>query len=154
MVMVSNKSDSCRGRGRPQIRCDEDTLRLIIAAAWQEFLSRGYAHTGMVAVAQKAGISTKTLYRLVPNKAELFKMVVAERIGRFMLGIDCRVVGSVGLAAALGGLFVAFGHLTVQDEGIAMARVVVGEGGRFPGVAQTFFEGAIPRIGQAIADWL
>ena len=154
MVMVSNKSDSCRGRGRPQIRCDEDTLRLIIAAAWQEFLSRGYAHTGMVAVAQKAGISTKTLYRLVPNKAELFKMVVAERIGRFMLEIDDRVVDPLDLPSALERILVAYGNLTLQDEGIAMTRLVLGEGGRFPEVAQTFYEGAIHRIGQAIADWL
>src|SRR5262245_3488085 len=99
--MLSNKSDRPRGPGRPQIRCDRETLGLIILAARQQFLTHGYANTGMVAVAQRAGISTKTLYRLIPNKAELFKTVAAERIGRFMLEIDERVVGSLDLPAAL-----------------------------------------------------
>jgi AcrR family transcriptional regulator len=39
-------------------------------------LTHGYANAGMAAVAQNAGISTKTLYRLVPNKAELFKIAM------------------------------------------------------------------------------
>ena len=99
--MLSNKSDRHRGRGRPQARGDEETHGLIIRAARQEFLTHGYANTGMVAVAQKAGISTKTLYRLVPDKAELFKSVVSERIGRVMLEIDEPVAGPHDLAAAL-----------------------------------------------------
>jgi len=112
--MLSNKGDR-RGRGRPQYRCDEETFRVIIQAARQEFLTHGYANTGMVAVAQRAGISTKTLYRLVPNKAELFKTVISERIGRFMLKIDERVVDSLDLPAALERIIV-WGYATRHDD--------------------------------------
>jgi AcrR family transcriptional regulator len=117
-------------------------------------LTHGYANTGMVAVAQKAGISTKTLYRLVPNKADLFKTVVSERIGRFMLEIDERVAGPPDLPAALERILVAYGRLTLDEEVIAINRLVVGEGERFPEIAQAFYEGAIRRTGEGIADWL
>jgi AcrR family transcriptional regulator len=152
--MISNKSDRHGGRGRPQVRCDEETLQVIIQAARQEFLTHGYANTGMVAVAQKAGISTKTLYRLLPNKAELFKTVVSERIGRFMLEIDDHLVGPSGLPAALERILVAYGRLTLDEEVIAINRLVLGEGERFPEIAQSFYEGAIRRTGKGIADWL
>jgi AcrR family transcriptional regulator len=152
--MFSNKSDRYRGRGRPQTRCDAETLGVIIQAAQQAFLTNGYANTGMAAVAQKAGISTKTLYRLVPNKAELFKTVVSERIGRFMLEIDHRVVGPLDLPAALERILVAYGGLTLDEEVIAINRLVLSEGERFPEIAQSFYEGAIRRTGEGIADWL
>jgi AcrR family transcriptional regulator len=152
--MLSDKSDRRRGRGRPQNRCDEETLRVIIEAAQQEFLTHGYANTGMVAVAQKAGISTKTLYRLVPNKAELFKTVISERISRFMVEIDERVVGSLDLSAALERILGAYGSLTLDEEVIGINRLVLGEGERFPEIAQFFYENAIRRTGEGIADWL
>lgn len=152
--MLSNKTDRRRARGRPQSRCDEETLGLIIQAARREFLTHGYANTGMVAVAQRAGISTKTLYRLVPNKAELFKTVVSERIGRFMLEIDERVVGSLDLPAALERILLAYGSLTLDEEVVGINRLVLGEGERFPEIAQSFYEGAIRRTGKGIADWL
>ncbi len=77
-----------RRPGRPPIRSDEATLQLILDAAMDAFVADGFAGTGMSAVAQRAGVSTKTLYRLVPTKAELFHKVVAGRTARFVLEID------------------------------------------------------------------
>ena len=37
-----------------------------------------------------AGVSTKTLYRLAPTKEALFKSVISQRIGRFILAIDLK----------------------------------------------------------------
>src|SRR5260370_9087182 len=61
-----------RCRGRPQVRPDDETRRIIYEAARHEFAATGYAATSMEAVARHAGVSTKTLYRLNPNKASLF----------------------------------------------------------------------------------
>ncbi len=95
MAVVENANEARRSRGRPQIRPDEETLALIVQAAREEFLARGYAGASMNAVAQRAGVSTKTLYRLAPSKAELFRNVVSERIGEFMLAIDEKQVGAL-----------------------------------------------------------
>ena len=72
-----------RGRGRPQTRCDEDTRAIIFDAARHEFAASGYAATSMESVARRAGISTKTLYRLIPNKAALFEAMITDRIDLF-----------------------------------------------------------------------
>ena len=85
IIVGQNSAALRRPRGRPQVRPDEETLQLIVEAARQEFLASGYAATTMCAVAERAGTSTKTVYRLIPNKAELFKNVISTRIGQFMV---------------------------------------------------------------------
>ena len=105
-----------RGRGRPPIRPDDDTRHLIIDAAGQEFQANGYAATCMEDVAQRAGVSTKTLYRLIPTKADLFKSVVSDRIGRFLLEIDDEVVVALDLAAALEHILIAYGALALATS--------------------------------------
>lgn len=90
----------------------------------------------------------------IPNKADLFKTVISERIGRFMLEIDERVVGSLDLPAALERVLVAYGNLTLDEEVIGINRLVLSEGERFPEIARSFYEGAIRRTGKGIADWL
>ena len=70
--MRQNENAARRPRGRPQIRSDDETRDLLVEAATEEFQANGYAATCMGTVAQRAGISTKTLYRLIPTKAELF----------------------------------------------------------------------------------
>lgn len=82
-----------RCRGRPQVRSDEVTRGLIIEAARQEFQANGYAATSIANVARRASVSTKTLYRLIPTKAELFRSVVSERIGRFVLALERELSG-------------------------------------------------------------
>ena len=143
-----------RRRGRPPIRSDDDTRRLIIEAASQEFRANGYAATCMNSVAQRAGISTKTLYRLMATKAELFTNVISDRIGRFILAIDDEVLDALDPPAALERILIAYGTLTLDPETIAINRLVIGESDRFPEIATTFYEGAIMRTGRAIEGWL
>jgi len=72
IVMRQILQSERRSRGRPQIRSDDETRHLIVEAASQAFQGQRYAGACMGDVAQAAGISTKTLYRLIPTKAELF----------------------------------------------------------------------------------
>ena len=152
--MVENQQCVKRPRGRPQIRCDDDTRQLIIEAAAKEFQGKGYAATCIGDVAQHAGVSTRTLYRLIPTKAALFQAVVTDRIGGFMLAIDEQVLGALGLEAALERILAEFGRLTLSEETIAINRLVIGECERFPEIAAAFYETAIQRIGDAMANWL
>src|ERR1700733_12273464 len=73
-----------RVRGRPQLRPDAETLHIVYEAARHEIAANGYASTSMEAVARLAGVSTKTLYRLVPNKAALFEGMMSDRLHRFL----------------------------------------------------------------------
>src|ERR1700704_4048193 len=81
------KADPCqdrRFRGRPQVRPDCDTRQVIYEAARHEFSENGYAATSIERVARRAGVSTKTLYRLIPNKAALFEGMVSDRLHRLL----------------------------------------------------------------------
>jgi AcrR family transcriptional regulator len=141
-------------RGRPPIRSDEETHRLIIGAGRQEFQANGYAATCMNDVAQRAGVSTKTMYRLIPTKADLFKSVVSDRIERFMLEIDADALDALPLSEALERMLLAYGTLTLSADTIAMNRLVLGERDRFPEIAATFYEAAVQRTSKAMAGWL
>jgi AcrR family transcriptional regulator len=154
MVMVQIQESVKRPRGRPQIRCDEDTRRLIVEAAAKEFQAKGYAATCVGDVAQCAGVSTRTLYRLIPTKAALFRAVVSDRIGGFMLAIDEPTLDALGPEAALERILTEFGRLTLSEETIAINRLVIGECERFPEIAAAFYEAAIQRVGDAMANWL
>ena len=154
MDVSLNGQQTCRGRGRPPLRSDEETLRLIVDAARQEFQVGGYAGTGMSAIATRAGVSTKTLYRLVPTKAELFQRAVRSRAGQFVLAADALEDGAEDLAVGLERLLTAYGSLAFDPEVIAIYRLVIGEGARFPELGQTFFEAAVRPTSRAMADWL
>jgi AcrR family transcriptional regulator len=143
-----------RPRGRPQIRSDAETRHIIAEAAAREFQANGYAGTSMSTVAQRAGVSTKTMYRLIPTKADLFTAVVADRIGLFMLAIEDRALCAADLAEALERILVAYGTLTLTDETISLNRLVIGECDRFPEIANTFYDTAVLGTTNAMEKWL
>jgi AcrR family transcriptional regulator len=154
MIMRQNAEQTRRPRGRPQIRSDEETRGLLVAAARQEFLARGYAGTCMNDVAQRAGVSTKTVYRLIPNKADLLRRVISDTIGKFMLNIDAGPMEALPTSEALERILVAYGTLTLSNETIAMNRLIIRECDQFPEIAAAFYEAAIQRTTDAMAGWL
>jgi AcrR family transcriptional regulator len=143
-----------RGRGRPQARPDEATRHLIHEAARQEFLVSGYAATCMEAVAARAGVSTKTLYRLIPTKAELFKAMVTARIDEFFAEITADAADGPDPAAALETMLIDCAGLTLDPEVLGIHRLVISESGRLPELAQTFYQEAIQRVPVALAQWI
>lgn len=152
--MVQNTEPVKRPRGRPQQRGDDETLRLIVEAAAAAFQANGYASTSISTVAQRAGVSTKTLYRLVPSKAELFEDVVKDRIRLFMAGLDGSIGGAEDLAAGLERVLLALGLLTLSPAVVAMTRLVIAECDRFPEIARTFHDQAIMPVNRSIGGWL
>ena len=143
-----------RGRGRPQARCDEDTRAVIMEAAHREFASYGYATTSMESVARRAGVSTKTLYRLIPTKAALFEAMITERIDRFASVIRLRACDGRDVKAALRGALIVCGELVLDGEVIALQRLILADSEKFPEIAETFYHKAIRRTERTLADWL
>ena len=75
-----------RRRGRPRVRPDCETRQVIYEAVRREFAAGGYRETSMESVAHRAGLSTKTLYRLFPNKAALLEGTMSDRLDRLLSG--------------------------------------------------------------------
>jgi AcrR family transcriptional regulator len=143
-----------RGRGRPQARCDEDTRALIFEAARHEFAGNGYAATSMDSVARRAGVSTKTLYRLIPNKAALFEGMITDRIDTFASVVRFRACDGSNIEKALREALIVCGELVLDGDVISLQRMIIGESEKFPEIAETFYHKAIRRTEQTLANWL
>ena len=142
-----------RCRGRPQVRPDDETRRIIYEAARHEFAGNGYAATSIETVARRAGVSTKTLYRLIPNKAALFEGMVSDRIDRFVSEVNLRA-DHADIEQALAAALIACAELALDEETIALQRMVLQEAGKFSDAAGMFYTNAIQRTVAALADWL
>jgi AcrR family transcriptional regulator len=151
---ASDAAEPPRGRGRPQQRRDEETRAVIVDAARHAFAASGFAGTGMDSIARAAGVSTKTLYRLFPNKQVLFEGMVSERTDAVVSSLKLRACDGGDVEPALAEALLMCGELMLDGEVIALQRVVAGESDKFPEIAETFFDKAIMRTQGALADWL
>jgi AcrR family transcriptional regulator len=150
----SAASEVRRGRGRPQARTDDETRAVILDAARHEFASGGYAATNMEGVARRAGVSTKTLYRLIPNKTALFEAMITDRVDRFVSVVRLRACDGSDIKAALRDALMVCGELILSGETIALQRMIMGEGEKFPEIAETFYRKAMQRTESTLANWL
>jgi AcrR family transcriptional regulator len=150
-------ADPCeerRLRGRPQVRPDCDTRQVIYEAARHEFSDNGYAATSIESVARRAGVSTKTLYRLIPNKAALFEGMVSDRIDRFLSELDLQAIDNSEFEEALFAALMACADLALDKEVVALQSMVLQEAGKFSDLAGAFYRNGIQRAVSALADWL
>ncbi len=152
--MRAGEDGEKRPRGRPQARPDAETRHLIAEAALREFLTRGYSAAGMDDVAKGAGVSKRTLYRLVPTKADLFRTVVADRMDQFLLAADADALGASDLPTALERIMTEVGLLAMSRETAAIQKLVIAESERFPDLAASFHTDAVMPIHGLLSGFL
>lgn len=127
---------------------------MIYEAARHEFAANGYAATSTENVARRAGVSTKTLYRLLPNKAALFEEMVSDRLDRFLSDFSLHVAEDTDIETGLNAALMACAELTLDPEVIALQRIILQEAGQFPDLASTFYNNGIARTAAALSRWL
>jgi AcrR family transcriptional regulator len=143
-----------RSRGRPQLRSDDETRAVIFEAARHEFAASGFAATSMDNVARRAGVSTKTLYRLIPNKSALFEAMVTDRLDRFVSVVRLRACDGSNIEGALREALMACAELVLDGEVVALQRLILAESDKFPEFAETFYKSAMQRTVATLAKWL
>jgi AcrR family transcriptional regulator len=136
------------------VRSDAETRHLIAEAAQREFLAHGYVGACIDDIAKSAGVSKKTLYRLIPAKADLFRASVTDRIARYMLAVDDESLAALAVGAALERLLIEYGNLTLSAETIAIQKLAIAETDRFPELAASFYADAIVVTQTALAEFL
>ncbi len=144
----------CRPRGRPQLRSDEETKQIVFDAARRAFAVDGYAATSTEELARRAGISTKTLYRLFPGKAALFEAMCADRLERLLSAVDLQTNDEVDIETGLRAALLACADLALDPEVVALQRMVLQESAAFPELAANFYRNGISRTATALAGWL
>ncbi|WP_417270175.1 TetR/AcrR family transcriptional regulator [Celeribacter sp.] len=136
-----------RPRGRPSVRTEQETRALLIKVAGEVFLSEGYAGTSIEAVARKAGMSTRTIYKTVSNKANLFRLVADDAIETSIAHLDtpADVTSRDGAILALSR---AYSDLVLSNEGVRKARAVFAEQAQFPEFRDNYLS-SIHKVAQA-----
>ena len=108
----------------------------------------------METVARRAGVSTKTLYRLVPNKASLFEGMVSDRLDRFLADVNLQAVDHDDIEQALYAALMACADLSLDEEVVALQRMVLQEAGKSRNSPEHSTGTAFSATLAALADWL
>ncbi len=150
----TKRSRECRPRGRPRLRSDGETKEIVFDAARQAFAMDGFAATSTEELARRAGISTKTLYRLFPTKAALFEAMCADRLERLASDVHLQAIDEVDVETGLRSALLACANLALDPEVVALQRMVLQESAAFPELAANFYKNGISRTVAALAGWL
>lgn len=145
--------DGVRRRGRPAVLPEAVRRARLVEAAEAIFLERGYAAATMDDVAQKAGMSKKTLYQLFDGKADLFRAVLRTQIeSTFEALPDAR--DRAEIAGILRAHLTAFADLLLSPRQVAMTRLIISEAHREPELAEAFRLEALESCPSELNRWL
>ncbi|MEN9760986.1 MAG: Fatty acid metabolism regulator protein, partial [Pseudomonadota bacterium] len=113
----------------------------LLDAALALFVERGFAATRLDDVAARAGVSKGTLYLYYASKDELFKAVVRENlvplIENFRRDIEQSDAPGESL---LRNFFEGWWSRVGATRLAGIVKLIMGEAGNFPELAQFFFE--------------
>ena len=130
----------------PRKRRKEARPSELTAAALGLFVEKGFAATRLEEVAQRAGVSKGTLYLCFDSKEALFKAVIQEGIVPALVEGEARLTRHAEtsfelLEDLLGIIWARIGETAYAG----IPKLIVGEAGNFPEVAQFYYENVIRR---------
>jgi TetR/AcrR family transcriptional repressor of mexJK operon len=134
------------------------TRAAIHEAARTLFLAKGYAGTTMDDIAERAGLSKRTLYNNYADKSALFTEIVSDTIAFAEAFVGelheefTVVVGATNVITMLDDVGQRLALAIIRPEVIALRRLLVGEARDFPTLAAEYFDRAPGQVLEALAD--
>ncbi|TWI58680.1 TetR family transcriptional regulator [Pseudomonas duriflava] len=125
-------------------------LDRLIEAALQVWLEQGY-HASMDTIAERAGMSKRTVYGVVRSKGELFEAVIDAYMGQ---AIAC--IGTPGndLTEGLCRYVRAIADVSLGEIPVGLLRLVLAEAKAFPEIARLYDERGAYKAVELLAGWL
>jgi TetR/AcrR family transcriptional regulator, mexJK operon transcriptional repressor len=130
---------------------------VIREAATALFLRKGYLGTSMDEIAAQAGVSKQTVYTHFADKEQLFTDLVRSTMDvadEFIQVVTDRLPETDDLDGDLRDLARLYVTSVIQPRVLQLRRLVIGEAGRFPELARTYYERAPDRVISALASCL
>ncbi|MEH1969690.1 TetR/AcrR family transcriptional regulator [Nostoc sp.] len=132
-----------------------DKVEQILQGAMQEFLQHGYAGTSMDRVAVAAGVSKATVYSHFQDKEGLFKVLLEQLTSKKNSSIFGTEPIEGEPAAILRQIATkALEQMINDQEHSAFMRVLIGESGRFPELAQICVRAMIKPVAETLTHYL
>jgi TetR/AcrR family transcriptional regulator, mexJK operon transcriptional repressor len=133
-----------------------NTRAAILRAARPIMLRDGLGGTTLDRVAAEGGIAKMTLYRHFPSKEALFGGLVTATCESMREGLENAPTTDMGepIAMRLADELRAFTSALIEPDGLALYRLIVADGWRFPELARVFDCSGMRVIRRRIADLL
>jgi TetR/AcrR family transcriptional regulator, mexJK operon transcriptional repressor len=111
----------------------------VLDGARRVFLRDGFERASVDDIAREAGVSKATIYAYFPDKGLMFLEVARTECRRQTEAAEAAIAGDLPVRVALTVAAERIVAFLMSDFGQRMYRIVVGEGGRFPGLMQEFY---------------
>jgi TetR/AcrR family transcriptional repressor of mexJK operon len=123
--------------------------KLLLAAATEMFLDKGYDGTTMEEVAMKAEVSKPTIYRFFSDKERLFAEIVRATTGEIdeLVRLVVEIMAEqTDVEAGLMMLARRFLNALMQPRVLRLRRLVMANAERFPDVGRGWYEHGFDRV--------
>lgn len=145
-----------RSRGRPRL---EDTAGIeskLLEVALEEFVENGYGAASVTNMVKKAGMSKTTVYSRFSSKADLFRAIMMQQVAKVSPeSLLSPLEGKVNLELGLRGYAKHSMKVSLEENAMAVNRLMYSESSRFPELADAATERSrqgIERIARFIRD--
>jgi TetR/AcrR family transcriptional repressor of mexJK operon len=133
-----------------------ETRAAILRAARPIMLRGGLGGTTLDRVAAEGGVAKMTLYRHFPSKEALFEALVTATSESLREGLENAPTADTDkpIAMRLADELSAFTSALIKPDGLALYRLIVADGWRFPELARVFEQSGMRVIRRRIAELL
>ncbi|MFV3130579.1 TetR/AcrR family transcriptional regulator C-terminal domain-containing protein [Niveispirillum sp. KHB5.9] len=111
----------------------------MIDAAAAIFFEHGFERASLSAIVRRSGGSLSTLYQLFGSKEGLFEAMMTQRCGEIMEPLSAPDLSALCPRETLTRIARALLDLLMDPEAQGLWRMVMGEGIKFPGLAEIYF---------------
>jgi len=126
----------------------------IIEAAKEVFLEVGFSEASMDGIAQKAGVSKRTLYDYFKSKEKIFIDIMQVQLSLPYKNFSTDQKDPECLADRLQRIGVDLLRTANSRETLSLFRIAAAEANRFPKLARQFFEESFEKVIDGIAGIL
>jgi AcrR family transcriptional regulator len=137
--------------GRPRQMLESERRSHLVAAAGDMFLHQGYRCTTMDDIAQRAGMSKKTVYQLFSTKSDLFTALLTEWLTPYTIPIEA---GGRSPRETLIELLYRIVTLALSERQVSMTRLLIAETPHSEDIAIALKRQGIERGKGALEQWL
>jgi AcrR family transcriptional regulator len=129
-----------------------DKSQLIICAARDAFLEKGYDGASMDEVANRAGVAKQTVYARYASKDALFLAVVESLQGRMLSAVSA--TAPLPIHDRLQEIGRELLELVLDPSTLSLSRIALGASYRFPTLGHSIYGARINKLHAVLADIL
>src|ERR1700690_3710567 len=122
----------------------------ILAAALDEFSSRGFEASRLDDVAKRAGVAKGTIYLYFRNKESLFQELIRVMLTPIVGSIEALSRADVPIAALADTIVELFVREIYETRRKDVIRLMISEGRRFPKLTEFYYREVLSRIIAAV----